>query len=118
MKASTGAAFMYTGQRRSQRVLMDMPIVIRGQALDRRNFQEETFTVSVSAHGALLMLATKVAIGQNIVIMNPANWDEREGRVAYVGPDRAGMTQVAIEFAKPSPEFWAINSPPLDWQIA
>jgi hypothetical protein len=106
-----------TGQRRSKRLLVDMPVVVRGIALDNRGFQEETFTVTVSAHGALLMLATKVALDQNVVIMNPANWDEREGRIAYVGPDRAGMAQVAVEFAQPSPEFWGITAPPSDWKL-
>ena len=102
-------------ERRSKRVLMDVPVVVRGEAPDHQRFQEETFTVTVSAHGALVMLATRVAPGQSLVVLNPANWDEREARVAYVGPDRAGLTQVAVEFAKPSPEFWLLSSPPSDW---
>jgi hypothetical protein len=48
--------------------------------------------------------------------MNPNNWDEREGRVAYMGKVHAGLAQVAIEFALPSPEFWPISSPPANWK--
>jgi hypothetical protein len=105
------------GQRRSERVLVDIPVVLRGESADKRVFQEETFTVTVSAHGALVMLATRVAVGQRVVLMNPKNWDEREGRVAYLGPVHAGLAQVAIEFSKPAPEFWSISSPPANWKV-
>ena len=52
------------GQRRSARVLMDVPVVIRGESADQSPFREETFTVTVSAHGALVMLAANVASGK------------------------------------------------------
>jgi hypothetical protein len=105
------------GQRRSERILLDVPVVICGGPAGNPTFREETFTVTVSAHGALVMLATKVALGQKLIIMNPQNWDEREGRVSYLGPDRAGLAQVAVEFTQPAPEFWAVSAPPANWQL-
>jgi hypothetical protein len=105
-----------TGQRRSARVLMDVPVVIRGEYADKRSFREETFTVTVSAHGALVMLAASVALGQKIVVINPSNSVEREGRIAYRGPLHAGLSQVAVEFTQPSPEFWPLDLPPADWK--
>ena len=42
-------------QRRSERVLADLPVLIRSQSAGNDSFQEETFTVTVNAHGALLM---------------------------------------------------------------
>jgi hypothetical protein len=106
-----------TGVRRSERVLLDVPVVVCGDSPDHRAFREETFTVTVSAHGALLMLENKVAVGQKIVVMNPKNWDERECRVAYIGPDRAGLAQVAVEFPQASPDFWSLESPPSNWKM-
>jgi len=106
-----------TGQRRSERVLLDVPLVVRGETPDHHDFQEETFSVTVSAHGALVMLATKVALGQKLTLLNPQNWDERETRVAYIGPAHAGLSQVAVEFGKPSPEFWPVNPQPSGWKI-
>lgn len=106
------------GQRRSARVLMDFPVVICGQSGDQRTFREETFTVTVSAHGALLMLAANVSLGQKIVVINPSNSDEREGRIAYRGPIHAGLSQVAVEFNNPAPEFWPVSPPPPDWKRA
>jgi len=106
------------GERRSERVLIDVPVVIRGETADHRAFEEETFTVTVSAHGALVMLATQVTLGQTLLLLNPKNWDEREGRVAYRGPDHAGLSQVALEFTLPSPDFWPLSSPPPGWRNA
>ncbi len=105
------------GQRRSERILLDVPVVICGESAEHPTFREETFTVTVSAHGALLMLAAKVRLGQKLIVMNPQNWDERSATVAYLGPDRAGLAQVAVEFAEPSPQFWAVDLPPADWQL-
>ena len=105
-----------TAHRRSERVLLDMQVVIRGESPERRSFEEETFTVTVSAHGALLMLAAPVSIGQRLRVLNPANWEEREGKVAYKGQLYAGLAQVGVEFTQPSPEFWPVNSPPRDWK--
>jgi hypothetical protein len=104
----------FSAQRRSERVLLDIPVVVRGQS-GNRTFQEETFTVTVSAHGALLMLEADVALGQELVVMNPKNWDEMEARVAYKGAVHAGLAQVAVEFAKPAPGFWQMESPPPTW---
>src|SRR5271156_1084987 len=88
--------------RRSERVLVDVAVAIRGESEDHKPFQEETFTVTVSAHGALVMLGTKVALGQKVTLLNPTTWDEREGRVSFMGRQHAGLAQVAIEFLKPA----------------
>lgn len=94
---------------------MDVPVVICGKSGDQATFREETFTVTVSAHGALLMLAANVSLGQSIVLINPSTSDEREARIAYRGPIHAGLSQVAVEFSKPSPEFWPVRPVPPDW---
>jgi len=107
-----------SAQRRSKRVIMDVPLVIRGEGEDKRPFQEETFTVTVSAHGGLLVLANRVALGQKVLLMNPKTWDEREVTIAFLGPPYAGLATVGVQFAQPAPEFWAISSPPADWNIS
>jgi hypothetical protein len=99
-------------QRRSERILIDVPVVVKGTpvgAADGRSFQEETFTVTISPHGALLMLAAGVTLGQRIVLRNSLNQREQEARVAYKGTAHAGLAQVGIEFLRESPEFWPIN---------
>jgi hypothetical protein len=106
------------GHRRSKRVILDVPLAIRGEAEDNRPFQEETFTMTVSAHGALVVLERKVRLGQKVLLMNPKNWDEREGTITFLGPCYAGLWKVGIQFAQPSPEFWLISTPPSDWNLS
>lgn len=108
----------YAVERRSQRILLDVPLIVRGLLEDQSAFAEETFTVTVSAHGALFMLAAKVRLGEKLVLTNTQNGEERDGRVAYIGSEHAGLAQVAIEFARPAPEFWPVETPPTDWACA
>jgi len=104
--------------RRSKRVILDLPLMIRGETEDNRPFQEETFTLTVSAHGGLVLLENRVALGQKVLLLNPKTWDERECTIAFLGPPYAGLATVGIQFAQPSPEFWALASPPADWNLS
>src|SRR6266478_4111549 len=67
-------------RRRSERLSLDLRLIVRGQSLEREVFLEPTFTISVSAHGALVVLSTKVALGQTLFLKNPATQKEVEGR--------------------------------------
>ncbi|HEX2710940.1 MAG TPA: hypothetical protein VHM88_01775 [Candidatus Acidoferrales bacterium] len=102
--------------RRSQRLLLDVPVIIRGESAREQSFQEETFTIVVSAHGALVVLAAKVVLGQRLLLTNPKTGDEREGRVASLGSPYGGLTQVGIAFTRPAPEFWPLSPTPDAWK--
>jgi hypothetical protein len=106
--SSTGntAAPKHAERRRSPHLLRDVALLVRGESLDHRPFQEETFTISISLHGVLMLLAAKVEIGQRLVLVNLATNSEVEGRVARFGSPYGGLAQVGIEFAHPAPEFW------------
>ena len=105
-------------QRRSARVLLDVPLAIWGESPDEQTFREETFTVTVSAHGALVMLAAKVSVGQRVILRKLTDSIEIRGRIADVGLPHAGLTQVGIELDRPSPEFWPVSQPPTDWMAS
>jgi hypothetical protein len=102
-------------QRRSERLTVDVPLVIRGEAADRKRFQEERFTLIVNAHGALLWLGTSVSLGQKLLLMNPTNWHECQAKVVYVETPSGGPARVGVELDRPVPEFWQVSSPPADW---
>src|ERR1700719_5052413 len=99
----TKSAGPTSGPRRSKRVILELPLVIRGEGEDKRPFQEETFTIKVSAHGGLVVLENRVAVGQKVVLMNPKTWDEREATIIFLGPPYAGLATVGVEFAQPAP---------------
>ena len=93
-------------RRRSPRRLLDVPLIVSGESAENQPFHEETFTISVSAHGALVLLATRVALGQTVILIKPETRQQQEGRVSRLGSLHGGLAQVAVEFAQPVPEFW------------
>ena len=95
--------------RRSRRVVLAVAIAVIGNG--EQVFSEDTTTLVVNAHGALIALATKVEKGDTVLLRNRATRDERVCKVTYLGSAAEGKTQVAIEFREPAPEFWHIQFP-------
>jgi hypothetical protein len=109
---------MDTGRRRSMRVLLSVPIIVTGKSgAPKKEFTEETRTLVVNAHGALLTLAERQLNGDRVIISNKATQKSVECRIVYVGAVQAGKAQMGIEFEKPFPTFWQIDFPPEDWVV-
>ena len=92
-------------RRRSPRFFLRVPIVVRGESVDKKSFSEETVTVDVSAHGAVVPLTTKVVLGQTLTLVNPQNWDERDVRITRFVSSCGTPAQIGVEFPNPAPEF-------------
>jgi hypothetical protein len=99
------------------RVLLSVPIHVSGKTAENKDFTEETRTLVVNAHGALISLAAPVVAGQSITVENRATNHTLECRVVYLGTAQGGKTQMGIEFIKPSTRFWQIDFPPDDWVV-
>lgn len=93
-------------RRRSERSPMALPVTVRGVSLDTKPFQEEAFTLSVSAHGALIALANTVTLGQALFLRNPQTQEEVGAWVTRFGNPRGGLAQVGVELVHPDPDFW------------
>ena len=102
-------------RRRSQRVLLRLPIQVLARGPDKQHVFEDTFTSSVNANGALLHLSLKVEVGQQIILKNIETEEEQSVRVVRTNPDADGKMEVAVEFLRPAPKFWRIAFPPDDW---
>lgn len=102
-------------QRRSQRVMVRVSVVVLSQGTDKKPISEETQTVTVSAHGAMIHLTARVSVGQLLTLRNQRSGEEILCRVAHVGPHLGEKKEVGIEFEKPCPKFWRISFPPPDW---
>jgi hypothetical protein len=101
-------------RRRSHRVNIAMPVLVRGKK-GTQNFEEEALTISVSAHGCMVRVANPVARGQEIAIVNTKTAEELPCTVTFLGQKDGGKTEVGVEFAEASPLFWRIAFPPEDW---
>jgi hypothetical protein len=101
-------------RRRSQRVIMGIPVKVTGKVLTGP-FAEDTDTLAINAHGALITLAARVAQGQELELKSRTHPETQRCRVVFVGPSAQGKTQFGIEFLEPAPHFWHIAFPPEDW---
>jgi hypothetical protein len=99
------------------RVLLSVPILVSGKKANNQDFKEETRTLVVNAHGALIALAAQIAAQQNVTLSNKATQQSIDCRVVHLGSAQSGKTQVGLEFVKPSGKFWQIDFPPDDWVV-
>jgi hypothetical protein len=107
---------MHTGaRRRSQRVLMQVGIRLRGKDPQGKEFEETTQTLAINAHGALVLLTARVTSGSVIHIRHNMTEEEQECHVAFLGPVRGGKAEIGLEFSAPRPTFWRVAFPPEDW---
>jgi len=102
-------------QRRSQRVILKVTVVVLAQGSDNKLVSEVTRTVTVNAHGAQVLLGLKVSIGQLLTLRHSGTGEEVSCRVVYLSPHQSEKREVGVEFMKPSPGFWRISFPPPDW---
>ena len=102
-------------RRRSQRVLMQVGIRVRGKDAQGKEFDEMTETLAINAHGALILLNVRVLSGAIIHVKHNKTEEEQECHVAFLGPVRSGRAEVGVEFTSPRPTFWRVAFPPEDW---
>jgi hypothetical protein len=105
------------GRRRSMRVLLSVRISVRGKTAKNQEFNEETRTLVVNAHGALISLAAPVVANQKVFVSNSVTRQTQECQIVYLGNTQAGKAQMGVEFLNPSPTFWQIDFPPEDWVV-
>ena len=112
---SRESSWRAANRRRSQRVMMKVPVRVSGKAADGENFDMETHTLSISPHGALLVLTVTVLRGQRFILANLQTKAALECVVAHLEPSPGAPTQVGVEFSLPNPAFWRVAFPPKDW---
>jgi hypothetical protein len=102
-------------QRRSQRLLLRVLVLAERRVNGGESKQEDTETLAVNAHGALILLTPPVEENEQISLLNKKTGETQACRVVYLGSTESGRIQAGVEFTKPSPHFWRIVFPPEDW---
>jgi len=99
-------------------VILSIPITVSsGGGNDHAAFQEETQTLVVNAHGAMIALAASVVKGQTLQVKNRVTQENQACMVVYLGPASGGKAQVGVDFTSDAPDFWRIAFPPEDWAV-
>lgn len=103
-------------RRRSERVMLQIPVTVLAETPERDQVQEDTHTLVVNAHGGLIKLKMELLSGQPIILVNPQTGTEESGHVVRIDQPSPDYFAVAFEFERPSPKFWPVTFPPKDWE--
>jgi hypothetical protein len=104
-------------RRRSQRVIMSIPVTVKWQGPSGEEIEETTASLVLNAHGALLPIARPLKAGQTLRLINRTTDREQPCRVVHLGEMTGGKIHVGLEFLQPAPEFWNISFPPENWSL-
>jgi hypothetical protein len=104
-------------KRRSARLSLIIPIILRGTDDKGGTFKENTWTQSVSKHGARLTTFKQIPDGSDVVIENPVYGRTARARVIRTFEKRYAEDPftICIELAEPG-NVWGVKFPPEDWQ--
>jgi hypothetical protein len=115
IEESVESAWLASNRRRSQRILVGIPVRVSGRNSRGSPFEEETATLAISAHGALISLAMSVNKGDRVTLFNVRTESSAECSIAYVTGTQTDRQQVGVQFVLPNPSFWHVAFPPDDW---
>src|SRR5712671_3221240 len=87
----------------------------RGRDAQGAGFEENTQTLAINAHGALVLLNARLTSGAVVHMKHNKTEEEQECHVAFLGPVRGGKAEIGLEFTAPRPTFWRVAFPPEDW---
>ena len=102
-------------RRRSQRVLMQVGVRIRGTDAQNKPFEEQALTLAVNAHGALVSLKHRLISGSKVSMRHNMTEEEQECHIVHLSQVRDGKAEVGLEFSESRPAFWRVAFPPEDW---
>ncbi len=104
-------------KRRSKRLLLRVSVVVIATGSDGKAFGEETHTLIVSAHGALIELKGVLADNQRVLLGHKTSGEKQSCRVVWFRKEETGAHHAALEFVSPAPRFWHVDFPPEDWTL-
>jgi hypothetical protein len=93
-------------RRRSERWGQPVPVLVYGSDSEKQPFHEETETADINDDGGSFTIATAVAKGQRLFLVNMLNDAERECRVVQASRRARGKSHIAVEFSSTYPDFW------------
>ena len=115
--ATTVAKTKDDSPARPQPVALEIPVTVNGartvEGSDKREpFSENTETVLVFSHGAVIRLASSLAPGQLIFLTNEKTKKEVVCQVIKSKNYRSVTGYVELEFTEPAIGFWGMRFPP------
>ena len=99
-------------QRRSQRVLLVVPVDVTWTREDGVRVKEPAETEVVNAHGALLRVNVRLPLKMEVVLTNRQTQQSTRARVVRNYPPREdGKLPIAFELLEARETFWGVSIP-------
>jgi hypothetical protein len=99
-------------RRRTERILLRIPIEVRGTGTEGNLFKEQTTTLAINRHGARIVLRHSLPPGARIGIKNLQNNLASPFRVVGLVGNSAGEgPEMGVECLEPEKNFWGIFFP-------
>lgn len=102
----------FSERRRSERVLLRVPVRIYGKSKEGRRLEEDAEAVIVSRHGALLRSTSAFQTGTTVDLLNKFSQKQMPFRVIWCSDLAAsGRWDVGVESDNAAGDFWGIHFP-------
>lgn len=103
---------MNESNRRSQRVPLNVPILVRGMSAQNKFFEEKSETVMVSKHGMMTRLRNLLDLETEIYLVNLKNKVSGTYRVVWVNTHETnGFYNLGLEMLETDGDPWEIHFP-------
>lgn len=101
--------------RKGHRVFVKVPLQVLKKDANGLSFKEDTETLAISYNGALILLSKALYRGQLVYLANMQTKAVAQCMVVHMGDAHGERIEVGVEFLLPSPGFWNVRFPPMDW---
>jgi hypothetical protein len=98
-------------RRRTARAVVSIQMEITGVTEAKGQFNYSTRTVSVSAHGGVILLEFPLPVGHRFELLNEFNRRTATCRIVSVRGSKDGKLHGAFELHCPEGNFWSMSFP-------
>lgn len=103
----------FKNERQGPRVVMRVPVEVRGTAADGSPLEESTHTGVVGAQGAMIWTSRMLQLGTEVELTNRFSQQTAKFRVAWVKDRQDGrLWECGVESVHPLDDFWGVRFPP------
>jgi hypothetical protein len=100
-------------RRRGPRVVMRVPVEVRGTTQDGSVLEESTHTSVVGSLGAMIRTSRCLQMDTEVSLTNRFSQQTQNFRVAWIGEQQAdGLWEIGLEALQPLDDFWGVRFPP------
>jgi hypothetical protein len=98
--------------RQGARVVMRVPVEIRGTSADGSPHEESTYTCVVGVTGAMIVTSRSLQVGSEMTVTNRFSQRTAKFRVAWVKQqENSQLWETGVESPIPLDDFWEVRFP-------